>query len=197
MKSTNRRCSYCRKKITTEDAIIGGLRAFCSYDHLQKFMQSSKGKKARELSVRKELREVREKYKSKGEYIKEAQAAFNKYIRVRDQGKPCISCGNMPESYYGGGTDAGHWRSRGSAPHLRYHTLNCWSQCKRCNRYLSGASTEYRKELINRIGKERVEALEADQTERRFDIEYLKRVKDIFTRRAKIYNKIRKRFDIV
>ena len=197
MKSTNRRCSHCRKKITTEDAIIGGLRAFCSYSHLQEFMQSSKGKKARELSVRKELREVREKYKSKGEYIKEAQAAFNKYIRVRDQGKPCISCGNMPESYYGGGTDAGHWRSRGSAPHLRYHTLNCWSQCKRCNRYLSGASTEYRRELINRIGKERVEALEADQTERRFDIEYLKRVKDIFTRRAKIYNKIRKRFDIV
>ena len=62
---------------------------------------------------------------------------------------------------------------------------------------MSGASTEYRRELINRIGKERVEALEADQTERRFDIEYLKRVKDIFTRRAKIYNKIRKRFDIV
>ena len=197
MKSTNRRCSHCRKKITTEDAIIGGLRAFCSYSHLQEFMQSSKGKKARELSVRKELREVREKYKSKGEYIKEAQAAFNKYIRVRDQGKPCISCGNMPESYYGGGVDAGHWRSRGSAPHLRYHVLNCWAQCKRCNRYLSGASSEYRRELINRIGKERVEALEADQTERRFDIEYLKRVKDIFTRRAKIYNKIRKRFDIV
>lgn len=199
MKSTNRRCSHCRKKIATDDAIIGGLRAFCSYDHLQQFMQSSKGKNLREVSARKELREVREKQKTKSDYTKEAQAAFNKYIRTRDEGKPCISCGNTPESFYGGGVDAGHYLARGSqkGTQKRFDTRNCHAQCKRCNRYLAGAVADFRVGLEQRYGKLYVEALEQSEGQGPYSIDYLKRIKSIFTRKAKLYNRLRNRFDII
>lgn len=199
MKSTNRRCSYCKKKVASQDAIIGGLRAFCSYPHLQAFMQSAQGKKVVQKVQREELRNVRERHKGKPEYLKEAQAAFNKYIRVRDQGKPCISCGVTPESYYGGGVDAGHYLARGSqkGTQKRFDTRNCHAQCKRCNRYLAGAVADFRVGLEQRYGKEYVEALEQSEGQGPYSIDYLKRIKDVFTRKAKLYNKIRNRFDII
>jgi hypothetical protein len=45
---------------------------------------------------------------------------------------------------------------------------------------------EYRVGLINRIGVEAVEALESDNTVKRFDVEYLQRLKKVFNRRAAI-----------
>jgi len=39
----------------------------------------------------------------------------------------------------------------------------------------------------------RVEVIEHDNTPRKFDIDYLKRVKAIFTRRARHFEKLRKR----
>lgn len=190
MKSTNRKCSYCKKKILSQDAIIGGLRAFCSYDHLNLFMQSERGKQVVKKAQREELREVRKKAKTISDYKREAQAAFNAYIRIRDQAKPCISCGNNPESVYGGGVDAGHYRSRGASPHLAFHLLNCHAQCKKCNRYLSGNVSEYRKGLRNRIGDERLEQLETTEFEFRPSKEYLERVKKIFNKRARIYKRL-------
>ncbi|MBC8652937.1 recombination protein NinG, partial [Providencia vermicola] len=50
----------------------------------------------------------------------------------------------------------------------------------------------YRINLINKIGEERVKRLEHDNSVRKFDIEYLKRMKSIFTRRARWYEKRRK-----
>lgn len=52
---------------------------------------------------------------------------------------------------------------------------------------------EYRVRLIARIGLERVERLESDNEPRRFDIPYLKRIKSIFTRKARSLEKRRAR----
>ena len=135
-------------------------------------------------------REQKEKLKTAGDYIKEAQVAFNSYIRVRDKNKQCISCGCLPgDTVQGGKFDAGHYRSRGSASHLRYHLLNCHSQCVKCNRYLSGNVVEYRKGLIARIGAERVEQIEMGNNPRKFTIDYLKRVKKIFNYRKRLYER--------
>ncbi len=64
-----------------------------------------------------------------------------------------------------------------------------WGQCKRCNRHLGGNYSEYRKELVNRIGLERVEKLENDNEPRKFTIAYLVRIKKIFNKRARIYER--------
>ncbi len=148
---------------------------------------------------RDDLRQRRERLKGKSEWEKEAQAAFNRYIRWRDFGKDCASHDGplISNSNYltGSAVDASHYLSRGARSHLRFNVFNVHSACTKCNRQLSGNAVEFRIRLIQRIGLERVERLEADNTVRKFDIEYLKRVKAIFTRRARHYEKLRKRQD--
>ena len=104
--------------------------------------------------------------------VTKAQAAFNGFIRARDAGKPCICCGkplgNEPNSF-----DAGHYRSVGSAPHMRFVEDNVHGQRKHCNNYLAGNHVEYRKGLIERIGLDMVEAIERDQTLRKYTREGL------------------------
>ncbi|WP_287278852.1 recombination protein NinG, partial [Ralstonia sp.] len=95
------------------------------------------------------------------------QQAFNSYIRARDAGKPCISCGRplstQPNTY-----DCGHYRSIGSAPHMRFAEDNAHGQCKHCNNHLSGNHVAYRQGLIERLGLRAVELIEADKTLRKY-----------------------------
>lgn len=149
-------------------------------------------KRKEEENLQKHLKIRKEAIKSLSQWVKEAQAAFNLYIRTRDAGKPCISSGRpLSDNSIGGGFDCGHYRSTGAASHLRFNTFNAHAQSKHDNRYLSGNVVEYRKRLIERIGLERVERLENDNGPRSFDINYLKRIKSIFTRRAKHLKKLR------
>ncbi|MDU2939976.1 MAG: recombination protein NinG [Enterobacteriaceae bacterium] len=148
-----------------------------------------------EKADRQRRQQKRETFKTKAQWDKEAQSAFNRYIRIRDEGKCCVSCGChlVGKSNYltGSAIDASHYRSRGAASHLKFNTFNVHSACTRCNRQLSGNTVEYRIRLIERIGLERVERLESDNDPRRFDIPYLKRIKSIFTRRARQLEKLR------
>lgn len=143
---------------------------------------------------RDDLRKRRERLKGKSEWNREAQSAVNKFIFWRDYGDPCIACGK-PLNYgvRGGAVDASHYRSRGAAPWLRFNVFNNNAGCVHCNRDLSGNLIPYRINLIEKFGLHRVERIEHDNTVRKFDIEYLKRVKSIFTRRARHYEKLRKR----
>ena len=190
MQGKTRRCALCKKKILVPDVVIGGIKAFCSFEHLIEFTKTAPAKKIARKKVVAYQREQKEKLKTAGDYIKEAQAAFNGYIRARDKNKPCISCGCLPgDTVRGGNFDAGHYRSRGSAGHLRYNMFNCHSQCVKCNRYLSGNVVEYRKRLIDVLGENRLIQLENDSSIVRFTIPYLKRIKSIFSRKKRLYER--------
>ena len=190
MKGSTRRCAHCRKKVPVDEAVMGGIKSFCSFEHLIEFTKSKPAKEIARKVIKRDTKAKLDSLKTASDYIKEAQVAFNSYIRVRDKQKQCISCGCLPgDTVQGGKFDAGHYRSRGSASHLRYHLLNCHSQCVKCNRYLSGNVVEYRKGLIARIGAERVEKLEMDNNPRKLTIDYLKRVKKIFNYRKRIYER--------
>lgn len=156
-----------------------------------------KAQKEAEKEGRERRQKMRESFKTKSQWDKEAQSAFNRYIRIRDEGKECVSCGShlMGKSNYltGSAIDASHYRSRGAASHLKFNVFNVHSACTRCNRQLSGNAVEYRIRLIDRIGLERVERLESDNEPRRFDIPYLQRIKSIFTRKARALEKRRAR----
>jgi hypothetical protein len=95
--------------------------------------------------------------------LKVAQREFNSFIRERDKEQPCICCG-VPFSYdsVGGRFDCGHYRSVGSAGHLRFNEHNAHGQRKYCNRHGAGRAVDYRSGLIARIGLAAVEALEND-----------------------------------
>ena len=135
---------------------------------------------------RQDLQERREKLKTKGEHLREAQQAFNAYIRERDRlaGYACISSWR-PLDWNGNAVDAGHYRSTGAAPHLRFDENNCHAQSKHDNRYLSGNVAEYRLGLIQRLGLAAVEALEADQAPRRYTIEDLQAIKALYRQKLR------------
>jgi len=181
-----RRCAQCRKKIPETDAIISSLKSFCSIEHLAEYAKTDRAKRFAKKVVSKEKRIAKEKLKTRSDWQKDAQKAFNEYIRVRDRGKPCISCGaSQGVTVRGGDFDAGHFRSVGSAPHLRFHSWNCNIQCVRCNRYRGGAPHEYRKGLIDRRGLEIVEALEQDNRPRNYTIKDFQRIISICRQRMK------------
>ena len=148
------------------------------------------GRREREKANRKELREYRAANKKKGDYLSEAQAAFNAYIRYRDRDQPCICCGSFDASGaggVGGGWDAGHWISRGHASHLRFNENNVHKQRKGCNRPGGTTRAKYRVGLVARIGEVAVlelEALEYAPTEKRWTVEELIAIKTEY--RAKL-----------
>jgi hypothetical protein len=137
------------------------------------------GQLEKERKARKERQEGLAKLKRRGDWMKEAQQAFNAYRRewCRVNGySNCPSCGGHLD-WNANKVDAGHYRSVGSAPHLRFVENNVWAQCKKCNQYGGGRAVDYRIGLIARIGVEAVEALESDNTPRQHSIEDLKAIK--------------------
>jgi hypothetical protein len=139
-----------------------------------------------EKEARKVVKQNLEKLKTRSQWMREAQTEFNKFIRARDKlaGFDCISSGRSLD-WSGNNVDAGHYRSTGSAPHLRFDERNCHAQSKHDNRYLAGNAVDYRIGLIARIGLVKVEELEADQTPRNYTIEDLKAIKAIYIQKRK------------
>jgi hypothetical protein len=121
--------------------------------------------KAARKAEKADIKRRKEALKRIPDLIREAQHEFNAFIRERDKDKPCICCGHPlggGSGSTGGDFDCGHYRSVGSAPHLRFDERNAHGQRKHCNRYGAGRAVDYRIGLIGRIGLHEVESLEAD-----------------------------------
>ncbi|WJR24940.1 recombination protein NinG [Pseudomonas asiatica] len=144
--------------------------------------------KAITKQTREDLKERRETLKTRREHMAEAQKAFNAYIRERDVGLPCISCDSTPSDHdliTGSRWDAGHYRSVGACPELRFEPLNVHRQCVKCNRNLSGNAVEYRIRLVKRIGADQVEWLEGPHKALRLTIEDLQAIKALYRQKLK------------
>ena len=189
MKAVNRRCSNCRKKVAASESIISRFKAFCTYECLKDYTEKNADKLADKTrkQKRQEDRVRKEKLKTKGQWTKEAQIAVNAYVRHRDKDKKCISCDrSLLSESLGGGYDAGHYRSRGSAPHLRFRLDNIFGQCKKCNRYLSGNVDKMRVGIVWRYGQEFLDRIENDNKPKNYSIDDLKRIKRIFTKKLRL-----------
>lgn len=179
-----KRCKVCRQPFEPRQP----MQVVCGIDCAKSLAVSVRSKAEKQAAIKqcKADRERKENLKTRRDWEREAQAAFNAFIRARDADKPCICCG-LPLSAgdVGGKYDAGHYRSTGSAPHLRFHEANCHAQRKQCNRWGAGRAVDYRLGLIARIGLEAVEALEADQTPRKYTVEELKAIRDEYRAKAR------------
>lgn len=134
---------------------------------------------------KKDLRARKEALKRIPDYIKEAQVAFNAFIRERDRNRSCICCQRpLGEGDVGGAYDCGHYRSTGSASHLRFDERNAHAQRKQCNRWGAGRAVDYRVGLVARLGREAVEALESDNAPHKWTREELIAIRDLY--RAKL-----------
>ena len=167
-----RKCKNCGNKYTPTMPLQTACSLRCAIEH---------GKVLASKKEAKETREKRKKIKSRAQWMKEAQSAFNKFIRVRDAHYTCVSCGR----YHGGQYHAGHYRSTAACPELRFCESNVHKQCRPCNEFLSGNIVNYRAELIKRVGLSVVEWLEGPHEPKKYTIEELIEIKKEYTRKAK------------
>ncbi|MFI7799691.1 bacteriophage lambda NinG protein [Pseudomonas sp. DD1] len=134
-------------------------------------VQKAKEKKSLALAGRREIKVRKEALKTRADHLKDTQHAFNAWIRQRDAGQPCISCGTTADVQY----CAGHYRTTAAAPELRFEPLNVNLQCNRnCNMGKSGNLLGYRPGLIEKIGIEAVEWLEGPHEPKKYTVEELK-----------------------
>lgn len=129
-----------------------------------------KARKALAEIGRKDIKVRKEKLKTRADHLKDTQQAFNAWVRARDAALPCVSCGRHHQGKY----DAGHYRTVGSNPALRFEPMNCHRQCSPCNTRLSGNIVNYRIELVKRIGAEAVEWLEGPHEAKKYTVDELK-----------------------
>lgn len=170
-----KKCKICKAYFTPTKP----LQQVCQWKCALDFANNQKIKK-----IKKEVKEAKQKLKSRSDWLKETQVVFNKYIRLRDQNDGCISCGSKSASAY----HAGHYRSIGSAGHLRFNEQNCHRQCAACNTHLSGNLIRYRLGLIRKIGIFAVETLESDNNTIKIGIEEIKLLKQQFSAKIKALN---------
>jgi len=113
-----------------------------------------------------------ERLKTLSDHHRETQSIFNRWVRLRDHGLPCISCGRNTAAQ----RHAGHFKPVGGFPELRYNPDNVHSQCAHCNDWLSGNLALYRARLLEKIGPERLQVLEGPQETRQYRVEELKAI---------------------
>lgn len=175
---------HFKPSMTTQKVCsIACAKAMAKDPKLQKIAAKAITKQKRE-----DLQERREKLKTRREHMAEAQTAFNAYIRERDAGLSCISCDSVPSDHdliTGSRWDAGHYRSVGACPELRFEPLNVHRQCVKCNRNLSGNAVEYRIRLVKRIGADQVDWLEGPHKPQRLTIEDLQAIKTLYRQKLR------------
>lgn len=175
------RCPHCRGKLEPGQRIHP--ECIDGYAEAQAAKaERTEEKKARAAAKveRAETRRRKEEGKTVPQLMKEADEAFAAFIRERDRqaGHACISSGKPLNWSAGNQVDAGHYRSRGAASHLRYDEDNCHAQTKRENRFRAGNAVDYRVRLLQRIGAARVEALECNNTPRKWRRDELRGIRD-------------------
>ena len=138
-------------------------------------------KQDKDKAFRKETKRLKEKIKSRSEWLKDAQTVFNKFVRLRDKNEPCISC----QRHHTGQYHAGHYRSVGSAPELRFEELNNNKQCSVCNNHLSGNLIPYRVNLVKKIGVDKVEWLEGKHEPKKYTIDQIKEIIKLYKQKIK------------
>ncbi len=137
-------------------------------------VEKQKQWKAKKTRLKKELMSLQD-------WLKLAQMTFNKYIRHRDKGMSCISCGNEPKK-----ANAGHYFSQGGHSNVRFNEDNVHLQCEHCNSYLSGNLLNYRIGIEKRIGTARLIVLEVIANEtKKWTIQELNEIIETYKKKLK------------
>jgi hypothetical protein len=181
--STPKTCKVCKCQF---DARLP-MATVCSMECAKSLAVSIRGKAEKQKLVkeRKDTKEKLARLKTRAQWAKEAQQAFNGWVRARDAGMPCISCGR----HHQGQNHAGHYLSVGSRPELRYEPLNVHLQCAPCNTHLSGNAVLYRQALLAKIGPDYLAWLEGPHPTRHYTVEKLQEIKRHYSAKTKALKK--------
>lgn len=183
------RCKHCRVRLPA-DLARHVLHPECidPWVAIQREKQERarvKAAKARQVKDKRETKERLAKFKTIAQLIAAAQIPFNAFIRLRDKDKGCFVCGRPFKDVPGQVQHAGHVRSRGAAGHLRFNEDNCLGECEGCNGPHGAKPHQIKAGAIARIGQERYDNLEADNTPHKWEREELIAIKQEYTARVR------------
>lgn len=172
-----RKCRVCKADFQPSKPLQNVCGPECAIKQAQ--AKRAKAERIAAIEDRKVIKAKLESMKTRPQLVKALGIEFRAYVRVRDEGKPCISCDKplINTGKLGGDYDAGHYRSVGSAKHLEFDERNVHGQCKYCNNTLKSNPQGYRPRLIERIGLDAVLALEADQEDRKYSKDDLRNMR--------------------
>lgn len=158
------RCKNCKDKFEP----IRFNHKFCLKDEcIKAFVEEVKVQSWKVTKTR-----MKNDLKTTQDWLKEAQTIFNKYIRLRDEGKMCISCNTIPKK-----KNAGHYFSQGGHSNVRFDEDNVHLQCEACNTYLSGNLLNYQIGIEKRIGAKKLLELHVRaHKEKRFSVEEIQEI---------------------
>ena len=165
-------CKICRADYTPISSLSKTCSVKCAIEYAR-FQEQGR--------QRKEIKQKKQELKTRSDWLKEAQQACNAYIRYRDKDEPCISCGRYHQGQY----HAGHYKTVGANPELRFNELNIHKQCAPCNDHLSGNIGLYRPNLEKKIGLPMLEWLEGPHTAQKWSIEDIQDIKQYYKDKLK------------
>lgn len=176
-----KKCKACGEKFIPTKPLQQVCDYKCAIIYAARKM--AKAENQRKNVVKRELREQKEKLKTRQDWLKEVQQVFNKYIRLRDASDGCISC-NKPATW-DGQWHASHFYATSIRPNLRFNENNVHKACSVCNNYMHGNLTPYREKLIIKIGIEEMHILDNDISPAKYTIQDLKEKKAHYAKLTK------------
>ena len=168
-----KKCKICKTPFTP---IYSTTQNTCSVQCAVKLANDKKSEdwKKRKAKLKSDLMTLQD-------HLKIAQMVFNKFIRLRDQGKECISCGQPPKK-----ANAGHYFSQGGHSSVRFDEDNVHLQCEHCNSFLSGNLLNYQIGIEKRIGGQKLIELHSRAHEvKKWTAEELKEITDTYRKKIK------------
>lgn len=163
-----KKCKHCREAFIPDRHLQSVCSPKCGLGLAA--AKREKDRLAIQRRERREIKERKEKLKSRADHLRDCQAAVNEFVRLRDKDLPCISCGRHHQGQY----HAGHYRTVAGFPELRFELLNIHKQCAPCNNHKSGDVVNYRINLVAKIGAEQVAWLEGPHEPLKLTIEQIK-----------------------
>ena len=174
-----KKCRICKEAFEPVRPLQTACSMECAIGYANRITE--KKNRERELEDRRELKARKEKLKTLSDHAKDAQKAVNAYVRARDEGLPCITCGTTnPIQWH-----AGHYLTRGAHPELALDPMNINRQCSQCNDHGSGRQLDHRKGILDRYGQSRLDYLEAPHPPKRYRIEDYKAITAEFKQKLK------------
>ncbi len=161
-------CPVCEKPFApTHSTTQKVCSPSCALELVRKNPPKSFIKKTAELeqkAIDEKVRKMKANLVKLSDLEKVAKAIFQKWVRLRDEKEPCISCGKVHAFKW----DGGHYKKAELYSGVIFHPYNCNKQCSRpCNFDLGGNEANYREGLVKKIGEDNVKELERLSNETR------------------------------
>jgi hypothetical protein len=176
----NKKCRYCKDEYTP----FNSLQKCCTnYECIKKAVVEAELK-----TWNKKKTKLKKDLMTASDWLKIAQQTFNKFIRERDKGQMCISCGQ----HINGVKHASHYYSAGGHSNVRFNENNVHVSCYKCNVQLSGNLLNYQIAIRDKIGGEELMKLhELAHIEKKWSIDELKEIIKIYKEKTTLLEKNR------